>query len=181
MTWRTIWHDTSRRIERDDTTGEERTWWADGRLTDLAERVARIEAHLWPAPPDPTAPDDPTVTDWEGIWPDGALLREGGIVWRNVSGVPLTTPPSGFPGESSQWEHLFVAVLTAEPEPEPEPEPTHPAGYVGVWSASARYEVGDVVSRNGRYWRCLVGHGAEYQGQWAPGVAHTVWTDIGPT
>ena len=148
-------------------------------LTDLAERVARIEAHLWPAPPDPTTPDDPDVADWAGIWPDGGLLREGGTVWRNVAGVPLTTPPSGFPGTPSQWQHLFVAVLA--PAPEPEPEPTRPVGYVGDWSASARYEVGDVVSRSGRYWRCLVGHGAEYQGAWAPGVAHTVWTDLGPT
>ena len=47
-------------------------------LTDLAERVARIEAHLWPAPPDPTTPDDPSVTDWEGIWPAGGLLRDLG-------------------------------------------------------------------------------------------------------
>lgn len=146
-------------------------------LTDLAARVARIEAHLWPAPPDPTTPDDPTVTDWEGIWPDGGLLRDGGIVWRNVSGVPLTTPPSGFPGEASQWGHLFVVALA--PEPEPDPDPTLPAGYVGDWSASARYEIGDVVSHNGRYWRCLVGH-TTHAG-WEPSAAtYAVWTDLGP-
>ena len=59
-------------------------------LTDLAARVARIEEHLWPAPPDPTTPDDPSITDWEGVWPDGGLLREDGTVWRNISGVPPT-------------------------------------------------------------------------------------------
>ena len=67
MTWAAIWHDTSRRIERDDTTGEERVWWTDGRLTDLTERVSRIEAKLWPAPPAPTNPDDPAVADWAGF------------------------------------------------------------------------------------------------------------------
>ena len=44
---------------------------------------------------------DHTVDDWDGlggIWPNEGLLREDGIIWRNVSGVPLTTPPSGFPG-----------------------------------------------------------------------------------
>ena len=90
-------------------------------LTDLTARVARIEQHLWPAPADPTTPDDPTVTDWTGVWPDGGLLRDGGTVWRNVSGVPLTTQPSGFPGVASQWQHLFVPVLTPQPEP---PVPT---------------------------------------------------------
>ena len=174
MTWRTIWHDTSRRIERDDMTGEERTWWAEGRLTDLAARVARIEAHLWPAPPDPTTPDDPSITDWEGIWPNEGLLREDGVIWRNVSGVPLTTPPSGFPGQPSQWSHMFVVVLA--PEPEPDPEPT-----VAAWSASARYEVGDRCTRGGRLYECLMAHGAEYAGTWAPGPATpTVWRDIGP-
>ena len=55
----------------------------DARLNDLVARVARIEAHLWPAPPDPTIPDDPTVDDWDGlggIWPNEGLLREGGII-----------------------------------------------------------------------------------------------------
>ena len=31
----------------------------NARLNYLATRVARIEAHLWPAPPDPTDPGDP--------------------------------------------------------------------------------------------------------------------------
>lgn len=75
----------------------------NARLDNLAARVARIEAHLWPAPP-----DDPTVDDWDGfggIWPNEGLLREDGIIWRNVSGAPLTTPPSGFPGATPSSKH----------------------------------------------------------------------------
>ena len=141
------------------------------RLDDLAGRFARIEAHLWPAPPDPTVPDDPTVPEFDGVWPAGGLIREEGTIWRNVSGVPLTTPPSGFPGTASQWEHLFVVALAPEP----------PASTVAVWSATATYIVGDRCTKDGHIWECLVAHGPERQGTWAPGpAAPTVWRDIGP-
>ena len=166
---------TAEQIEAAKTEADRRSEAEQSaRLNDLAARVARIEAHLWPAPPDPTKPDDPSVTDWEGVWPDGGLLRDGGIVWRNVSGVPLTTPPSGFPGEPSQWAHLFVAVLTPEPEPDPEPSPT-----VAAWSATATYTPGDRCTRGGRLWECLKGHGAAYAGTWGPPAAG-VWKDLGP-
>ena len=165
-----IWHSTDQRIERDPITGEPHTLWS----RDLAARVARIEAHLWPSPDDPTAPDAPTVADWAalgGIWPDQGLLREGGTIWRNVSGVPLTTPPSGFPGAASQWGHLFVVALDKPVTP--------PAPTVAAWSASARYKVGDRCTRGGRLYECLVAHGAEYAGTWGPPQA-SVWTDLGP-
>ena len=142
-------------------------------LTNLAARVARIEAHLWPAPPDPATPDDPTVTDWEGIWPDGGLLRDGGIVWRNVSGVPLTTPPSGFPGVASQWSRLFVAVLTPEPEPEPEESGAQP------WAEGVAYSIDQEVTHAGRTWRCKLAH--ESHIGWVPSAAAwAVWEDLGP-
>ena len=148
----------------------------NARLDDLTERVSRIEAKLWPAPPDPIVADDPTVDDWAalgGIWPDQGLLREGGVIWRNVSGVPLTTPPSGFPGATSQWAHLFIVALAPEPEP--------PAPTVAAWSATAAYSVGNRCTKDGRVWECLVAHGPERQGTWAPGPATpTVWRDLGP-
>ena len=122
-------------------------------LTDIAARVARIEAHLWPAPPDPDTPDTvPTMADYAGIWPNGGLIREGGVVWRNVSGVPLTTPPSGFPGGPSQWGHLFVVALAAEPEPDPEPNDAP------NWAAGTPYKTGDVVTYNGKVYEVLQAH-----------------------
>jgi hypothetical protein len=70
---------------------------------------------------------------------------------------------------------MFVEVVT------PDPEPTHPDGYVGPWDAQTSYAVGNVVDRNGRYWRCLIAHGAERQGTWGPSSATpTIWTDLGP-
>ena len=35
---------------------------------------------------------------------------------------------------------------------------------VAEWSAAASYAVGDLVSRGGAVYRCLVAHGAEYAG-----------------
>ena len=143
------------------------------RLDDLASRVARIEAHLWPAPDDPTTSDDPTVDDWDGlggIWPNEGLLREDGIIWRNVSGVPLTTPPSGFPGVPSQWTHLFVAVLA------PEPEPTGPLPWVQPTGAHDAYSFGATVTHTGRVWESTVA--GERSNTWAPGVYG--WKDLGP-
>ena len=84
------------------------------------------------------------MDDWDGlggIWPNEGLLRDDGIIWRNVSGVPLTTPPSGFPGAASKWGHLFVAVLT----PEPEPTGAHDA-----------YSLWDQRTHNGRLWESTV-------------------------
>lgn len=152
----------------------------NARLTDLEARVARLEALVEPPPPNPTDPADPSVKTWVqmgGVWPVGGLLREGSTVYRNVTTQPLTTPPSQFPGDASAWTHLFVVVLAPGVDPPP-PDPEGPPGYVGTWSASAAYKVGDVVDRNGRYYRCKIAHGSEYQGTWGP-PAVGVWDDIG--
>ena len=136
-------------------------------LADLADRVARIEAKLWPPQPDTTPSTDvPTLAAYGGVWPAGGLLADGGKTWRNVSGVPLTTAPSDFPGTPSQWEHLFVL---AAPATQPVPPATAPA-----WSATAEYKIGDKVTRSGVTYRCLVAHGAAYGGTWGPPLP-SVW------
>ena len=94
----------------------------------------------------------------------------------NVTSVPLTTAPSGFPGAPSQWSHMFVEHGGAV---EPEPEPGRPEGYVGTWSANADYKVGDVVDRGGTYYRAKVAHGAAYAGTWGPPLP-SVWDVVGP-
>ena len=142
----------------------------DAALLDHEARLARIEAHLWPpVDPDADVPATvPTMADYAGIWPAGQLLSDGGKVWRNVTTVPLTTAPSGFPGRPSQWTRLFERVTS-------DTQSDYPA-----WSPDATYTAGDRVTNVGRAWECLLGHGPERRGTWAPGVAHTVWTDLGP-
>lgn len=175
--------------DRDDATRTVTTWDTDGEhtrpytaaenaavdaaiadtatLTDLAARVARIEAKLWPPQPDTTpAASVATLAASGGVWPAGGLLADGGKTWRNVSGVPLTTAPTGFPGAPEQWAHLFVL---AAPATQPVPPATVPA-----WSATATYAIGDKVTRGGVTYRCLVAHGAAYQGTWGPPLA-SVW------
>lgn len=186
-------YDDEARVVKNHTTGHTRPYneqenaAANDRflhevtLGNLEERIRRIEEHLWPpvqvdpeTPPPPTE-EVPTFEELGGIWPNGALLTEGGKVWHNVSGVPLTAPPSAFPGEPTQWTHLFVEVAGGGGT---DPEPGHPEGYVGEWDAEATYKVGDVVQHAGRYYRCKVAHGPEYQGTWAPPQA-SVWDDLG--
>ena len=142
---------------------------AAARLDSIEDRLARIEAHLWPAPPDPTSTEGvPTMADYEGIWPAGGLLLDGGKVWRNVTTVPLTTAPSDFPGAPSQWTRLFVEHGASEPEPSEwpawKPWDNQPAS---LYSQDAK------VSHNGRRWVADVGNN-----HWEPGVYG--WTDAGP-
>ena len=49
-----------------------------------------------------------------------------------------------------------------------------------AWSATATYAVGDTVTKDGHRWSCLIAHGTERQGTWAPGIAPTIWSDLGP-
>ena len=52
------------------------------RLDSIEQRLARIEAKLWP-PADPdteVSATVPTMADYAGIWPAGQLLSDGGKV-----------------------------------------------------------------------------------------------------
>lgn len=123
------------------------------RLEELEERVRHLESAVWPPDPDPEpdAPiNAPTWGDYGGIWPNGQLLSDGGAVWRNTSGVPLTTPPSGFPGQPSQWAHLFMGVTTADPDPDGPPEWVAPIG------GHDAYMTGDRVTYQGDTYESLI-------------------------
>lgn len=140
----------------------------------IASLERRIEAlELWRASFDP-APEEPvpgdldvkTMEDWLGVWPNNTLLREGDFIYRNVSGTPLTTPPSGFPGSPGQWTHLFVLVVgEVIPDPEPEPEPGAEP-WVQPTGAHDAYNIGDLVTYQGQTWRSTVDGNV-----WTPGVA----------
>ena len=134
------------------------------RLDGLNERVARIEAHLWPAPT--TVPTTvPTWAELAGVWPAGGLVLDGGTVYRNISGVPLTTPPSGFPGSPSAWGHLFKTETAPTTPPE---QPATPA-----WAEGVAYKVGDIVTFNGATYTCLQAHGS--QAGWTPAAVPSLW------
>lgn len=137
------------------------------RLDSIEARLARLEARLWPpAAPDAPASDAKTWAEWGGAWPAGTILADGGRVWRNVTTVPLTTPPSAFPGGPGPWTHLFVEHNPA------------PAG-AAPWDPDATYAVDDLVADLGVTYRCLVAHGPERQGTWRPGPATpTVWAVV---
>jgi len=37
-----------------------------------------------------------------------------------------------------------------------------------------------LATRHAEAWSCLIAHGTERQGTWAPGIAPTIWSDLGP-
>ncbi len=137
---------------------------ADARLDDLTARVERLEAAVWPAPPTPTTTTGiKTFADWGGVVPAGGLVLDGGVVYRNVSGVPLTTAPSGFPPPVTAWAHLWAPVL------DPTPPPTAPA-----WAEGVAYKVGDRVTYSGTVYQCAQAHTS--QAGWTPPAVPALWT-----
>ena len=174
----TRWDDASRTVTdytadppgvRDYTVEENAAADAAGadaaRLDSIEARLARIEAHLWPAPPDPTS----TARTWAeqaGVWPHGTLLDDGGIIWRNIAGAPLTEPPSRFPGGGAAFGHLFERV-TSDTQSDEWPAWQQPTG------AHDAYPLGAPVTHNGRHWTSNIA-----ANPYAPGVYG--WTDHGP-
>ena len=134
-------------------------------IATLEARIARVEAHLWPpVAPDAPTTDAPTWQDLGGVWPVGGLCVDGGKTWRNVSGVPLTTPPSGFPGGAGRWGHLFV-VHTG---PKPVDPPTAPP-----WKVGEKVKVSDLRAYGGKTYKCVTAHTT--QADWAPGKTPSLW------
>lgn len=133
-------------------------------LTDLAQRVARIEAALWPTPTTPTVPTDPAIktwAQWAGVVPAGSLLKDtDSKVYRNVAGVPLTTPPSGMPGGPGPWTHLWAPITIS-------------AGGT-AWATGVAYKVGDVVTYLSKTYKCAQAHSS--QAGWDPVSVPALWT-----
>lgn len=154
---------TSRPYTDDENQAADDAIAAAARMDDLEARVTRIEEHLWPADTNPQPSTTPTWGDLGGVWPAGTFLLDGGVVYRNVSGVPLTTPPSGFPGSPGQWGHLFQRVTS------PPPKPAVPA-----WTEGAAYKVGDLATYAGTTYRCLQAHTAI--AGWTPAAVPALWT-----
>ena len=141
-------------------------------LGDLEARISRIEAFLWPAQPDPTeeeAGDVKTFTDWDGVVPAGSLVKEAdGKVYRNVSGVPLTTPPSGMPGAISMWTHLWLQVAGGTSNP--------PTGTAPNWTDGVAYKIDDRVTFEGKRYKCIQAH-TSLPG-WTPTVVPALWAVV---
>lgn len=129
---------------------------SNARLDDLTARIERIEAKLWPA-----SPDAASWEDLDGVWPMETLLSDGGKVWRNISGVPLTTPPSQFP--TGNWSHLFVEEgSTVEEGPG-----------ASEWTTGRAYAVGDLVIFASKTYTCRQAHTS--QAGWSPDVVAALW------
>lgn len=131
MTW-TVWDDATRtvrthtrdgkpikerRYTREENAAADQTLAAaaqEAAVATLEDRVAALEAALSPSDPPVKTPGDRAVPDWDdlqpaGWWRNGALVRDNGVIYRNISGRPLRTRPTELPGGDKQWAHLFAA------------------------------------------------------------------------
>lgn len=130
------------------------------KINNLEERIKTLELLILPPPPQPTSTTGiKTLTQWDGVWPNQQLLIENGLVYRNVSGVPLTASPSQFPGAASQWSHLWVQeILDSAP-------PTGPQPWKQPTGSSDAYKSGATVTHLGFTWTTNVDNNV-----WEPGV-----------
>ena len=110
----------------------------------------------WPTYRPPTGAHDAYPAGRVIRWTDGRLYR---AVRSSVAHSPAEYP--------ADWTDVTDELTGTAP---PDPAPSAPA-----WSATATYHVGDLVSKGGQTYRCLIAHGAEQQGTWPPGAAWTVW------
>ena len=142
-------------------------------LIDIPAQVAEISAAYLNAR-DGIPPDIGQASDWPAYrqptgahdaYPAGRVIRwTDGRLYRAVrSGVAHS--PAEYPAD---WTDVTAELTGVDPPETPTAEP---------WSASASYAVGDLVSRGGVVYRCLIAHGAEYAGTWGP-PATGVWEMI---
>ena len=161
--------DNSRPYTPEENAAADESLSEAARLDDIRARLERLERAVFgEAPDEPTSPDDPSVKDWAawgGVVPAGGLLLDvDGVVYRNVTDVPLTTPPSGFPGAPARWRHLWLPVLGEPDDPGADAEP---------WAAGVAYEVGDSVTYEGTVYTCIQAHTSQVG--WEPNVVPALW------
>ena len=111
------------------------------------------------------------VTGAHDAYPPGSIVEgNAGEYHRSTAWASHAPGTTGAP-----WERVWAdgdGWTTTPPATGPTASP---------WSATTTYTVGARCTKDGRVWECLVAHGPERQGTWAPGPATpTVWRDIGP-
>lgn len=143
------------------------------RLTVLTTAAAAVEAlqSEYLDARDGTQPDTGQASDWPAYrqptgahdaYPAGRVIRwnDGHLYRAARSGVAHS--PAEHPAD---WTDVTDELTGVDPPETPT---------AAEWSAAASYAVGDLVSRGGVVYRCLIAHGAEYAGTWGP-PATGVW------
>ena len=139
-------------------------------LIETPAQVAEISSAYLDAR-DGTPPDTGQASDWPAYrqptgahdaYPAGRVIRwTDGRLYRAVrSGVARS--PAEYPAD---WTDVTDDLTDVDPPDTPT---------AAEWSAAASYAPGDLVSRGGAVYRCLIAHGAEYAGTWGP-PATGVW------
>ena len=143
------------------------------RLTTLIETPAQVEqaSATYLDARDGTQPDTGQAGDWppyrqptgaHDAYPTGRVIRwTDGRLYRAVR-LGVAHSPAEYPAD---WTDVTDDLTGVDPPDTPT---------AAEWSAAASYAPGDLVSRGGIVYRCLIAHGAEYAGTWGP-PATGVW------
>ena len=151
-------------------------WAVRARVEQIAQAPAKAAdlAAAFLDARDGTQPDTGHPVDWppyrqptgaHDAYPVGRVIRwTDGRLYRAVrSGVAHS--PAEYPAD---WTDVTDDLTGVDPPDTPT---------AAEWSAAASYAVGDLVSRGGAVYRCLIAHGAEYAGTWGP-PATGVWESV---
>jgi len=87
-------------------------------------------------------------------------------------GPPSTTPAPAPPITTTTTP---AQPPTTVPAPSPLKGPS-PVTQAQAWSATAYYNVGNIVSYQGNLYQCTIAHQA--QASWTPAVAPSLWREI---
>ena len=95
--------------------------------------------------------------DWKGDWATGTAYRRDDVIRVNgKSYVCIITHVA-----SATFAADLDAILPGSVPPQPQPKwvvMTNGFSFVGDWTASTNYNLGDIAKYNGSLWRCIVNH-----------------------